>query len=153
MKTGLNVILGMAGMTLLSGCVVSIGDGGSSRHREEIRKSPPVMIVPSSPSDSVAMAEVDAATKLSVQNNRLDAFRNIASRTSLTPPVQVHLVNTALRALDFETSRVDILKTIISNPAFSLPAREAILRQLELLEFETSRTQILEALQSRPVSG
>ncbi len=151
MKTWMKVSGWVTVTVLLSGCVVSIG--GSGTRREEVPKPPPVMIVPADSPDSIAMAEIDAAAKLSFEANRRDALKNIASRPALNPPVQVHLVNTALRCLDFESGRVEVLRTLIANPGFASMAKEAILKQIERLEFEGSRTTILRALQDRAASS
>ena len=66
---------------------------------------------------------------------------------------QVHLVNTSLRVLDFEASRVEVLQTLIANPVFTPAAKEAILRQLERLDFEASKNEVLNAIQQRSGSS
>jgi hypothetical protein len=136
----------------LTGCVVSIGDGSHSR--DEVRKPPaPVVVMPSNAEDTAVIAEIDAAGKLSFEAGKLSALRNVAQRSTLTPSAQVHLVNTSLRVLDFEASRVDVLLTLVANPAFTPAAKEAILRQLERLEFEASKNQVLGAIQERTGSS
>lgn len=99
------------------------------------------------------MAEIDAVTKLSHEASRVNTLRGVAARTSLTPPAQVHLVNTTLHVLEFEASRLQVLSTLIQNPAFGPAAREAILRQLDRLEFEASRSRLLDEIQKRTGSS
>ena len=134
-------------------CVVSIGGGGDSgskpRHEPPKPAPSPVVMVPGNTEDAAVLAEIDAAAKLGFDSNRTPALKNLAARPSLTPPTQVHLVNTTLRALEFDSGKVEVLKTLIDNPGFSTPAREAILRQIELLSFEASRSSVLAAIQSR----
>lgn len=148
MKTMIRLVAALGMAVLLSGCVVSIG--GGTRSRDEVPKPPPPpVVVPSNTDDAAVMAEIDAATKLSFEAGKLSALKNVASRSGITPPVQVHLVNVGLRTFGFEASKVDLLMTLIANPALAPVARESILRQIDRLDFEASRNQVIQAIQQR----
>jgi hypothetical protein len=142
-------LLALGSATVFTGCSISLGGGSDSRPRQEVPKPPPVIVLPGNSEDSATLAEIDAAASLNFDGNRTASLKNVAARPSITPTAQVHLVNTALRQLSFEGSKVEVLMTLISNPAFSAAAKEAILRQLSLLAFEGSRTQVLGAIQAR----
>lgn len=139
--------------TVATGCVVSIGGHESTPpRRTEVPKPSPVVVVPGNLEDSATLAEIDAVAKLNFENARLDGFRAVAHRAGISPGVQVHLVNTALRALDFDTGKVEILQALIRNPSFGTPAKEAIFRQLDCLSFDNSKTTVLHAIQERPTT-
>lgn len=88
-----------------------------------------------------------AAGNLSFDAGKTAALRNVASRGSLTPAGQVHLVNTALTRLSFDAGKVDVLTTLIRNPAFPPAAKEAVFRQIERLQFDASRVRVMSAIQ------
>lgn len=145
---GLVLLLGLAGVT---GCVVSVGSesGESVAGRHEVPKPPPVVVLPGNSEDSAVMAEIDAAGKLSFDNGKGTALRNVAVRPSLTPAAQVHLVGTTLRVMSFDAGKVSVLLALIENPAFSPAAKESIFRQLERLSFDASRSQVMDAIQRK----
>src|SRR5262245_1336390 len=137
MKT---LLLGMT-MTLVlilglgTGCVFSIGGEGPHEHHGESKSSPPTVVMASNTEDAAVLAEIDAAGKLDFEDSRVNALKQVAGRSGLTPANQVHLVNVTLRKLSFDQGRVDVLLTLIQNPAFSPAAKEAIFRQMERLDF------------------
>lgn len=153
MRNIIHRMVGLLGAVMLSGCVVSIGGGGGKSRQESPKPPPPVVVMPANTEDAATLAEIDAAAKLSFDAGKVTALKNVALRPTLTPPAQVHLINTTLRTLDFDVGKVEVLKTLITNPAFSPAAKEAMLRQLERLEFDNSRTQILQAVQERTGGG
>lgn len=134
---------------VVSGCVVSIGGNDKPHPRNEIPKPSPVVVVPSNTEDTATLAEIDAIAKLSFDNGKKDGFVAVASRPGISHGVQVHLVNTSLRSLSFDGSKVDVLLPLIQNPSFSPAAKEAIFRQLDLLSFDASKTRIMNAIQER----
>ncbi len=134
---------------LASGCIVSIGGHEKARPREEAPKPSPVVIVPGNPEDSASIAEIDAIARLSFDDGKRDGYKAVASRAGISPGVQVHLVNTTLRTLSFDTAKTEVLSALIQNPGFSDSAREAIFRQLDHLSFDKSKTAIINAIQER----
>ncbi len=135
----------MAAAVCLSGCVgISIGNRDSKPP-----PAAPVVIVASEPGDQAAIAEVDAATGLSMDNARRDALQAIAQRPNLAPPVQVHLANAAFKKLDFDNSKVAVLLALIQNPAFCPPAKQTIMNQLSKLAHDRDRQAILSAVNQR----
>jgi hypothetical protein len=145
---------GLALAGIMTGCVVRIGgtrDEGQSTRDE--RSKPPLIVVPAAAEDGPVLAEIDAAAKLSFDSGRVEALRNVASRPTLSPAAQAHLVNTAMRSLQFEASKVSVLGALIENPAFSPTASETIFRQLDHLQFDSSRTAIMRRVQARMAGG
>lgn len=138
-----------ASCLLAAGCVVSIGSHEKPRHRDEVPKPSTVVIVPGNTEDSATLAEIDAIAKLSFDHGKRDGFKAVASRAGISPGVQVHLVNTALRSLSFDAGKVEVLASLIQNPSFSPSAKEAIFQQLEHLSFDNSKTSVMNAIQER----
>lgn len=99
--------------------------------------------------DQVAIAEIDAAAGQSFDSSRRDMLQRIARRPNLGAAGQVHLVKTTFRCLDFESSQVGVLMTLIDNPALRRDAKLAILDHLPQLTFDSSRTRVLRALDKR----
>ena len=131
--------------TFLVGCVgISIGN----RNANDAPR-PAVVIVASEPGDQATLAEINAAAGLSFENSRTDALRTIAQRPSLTPACQVQLANQAFKKLDMDSDKVAVLVTLISNPAFSPPAKQTIMAQLSRLSFDINRQTILKAVDDR----
>ncbi|MCC6232157.1 MAG: hypothetical protein IT580_05905 [Verrucomicrobiales bacterium] len=148
-----SLILGVAALVAVgvgSGCVVSVGGDSDHQHvRHEVSKPAPVVLPAVTPDDAGVMAEIDAATRLGLEGSRVEVLGHVASRAGLSPACQVHLVNIGLRHLQLEGSRYDLLTTLIQNPAFSAPAKEAILRQVEFLGLENNRRQVITLIQQR----
>jgi hypothetical protein len=149
MKNLTTPLLLTASWILASGCVVSIGGNEKTHQRQEVPKPSPVVVVAANTEDSATLAEIDAITKLAFDNGKRDGFMAVASRGGISPGVQVHLVNTALRSLSFDAAKVEVLVQLTQNPTFSPAAKEAILRQIDLLAFESSKTTVLNAIQER----
>ena len=93
--------------------------------------------------------EMEAVGKLRLETSRRDGYERIAQRQDLSDAEQVHLVNAATRRLVLETSRVDVLLTLIENPCFSAAGEAAIFKRLDRLVLETSKVNILEAISER----
>lgn len=133
---------------VLTGCVgISIGNRASNP-----RTPPPAPLPVAGASDAATMAEIDAATKLKMDSDRLGALLQIATRPDLSPASQVHLVNCAYRGLSFDSSKVQLLRALIKNPAFGDSTRHAIVTQLEYLPMESSRRSILDDISRRMAS-
>jgi hypothetical protein len=97
-------------------------------------------------SDQTTLAEIDAAARLSFENNRASLFAQIGARPNLSPDVQVRLVEAIFKHLSFENTKLDLLQKLIANPAFSPAAEQAILSRLNNLSFENNRQVILQAM-------
>ncbi|MSU61185.1 MAG: hypothetical protein EXS31_02115 [Pedosphaera sp.] len=133
---------------LAVGCVdISVGSNRPAH------QSPPPAVIPAgaplSPAEAATLSEIDAASRLSFDNGKLEALQNIAARPNLSAVVQVHLVNVSYRTLAFENNKVELLRKIIASPDFSDPARQAIVTQLSNLSFDSNRQRILRELNSR----
>ncbi len=101
-------------------------------------------------SDQATVAEIDAAARLSFENNRASLLEQIAARPNLSPAAQVRLVEAICRHLSFENTKMGLLQKLIANPSFSPAAKQAILSRLNNLSFENNRQVILEAMMQRP---
>ena len=131
---------------MFAGCVgVSIGNKSS----KDTPSAPAVVVVASDPGDQATLAEINAAAGLTFENARTDALRTIAQRSSLTPACQVQLANQAFKRLDMDNDKVGVLVTLIHNPAFSPPAKQTIMAQLNKLSFDKDRQTILQAVNER----
>ena len=124
----------------LSGCIV-VGIG----HQTEKPEAAPMPAT----ADSVVISEINTASGLTFENNKLEALNAIASRTTLSTAAQVHLVHKAFSRLDFEPSKVTLLQTLIKNPGLSNTTKQAILNSLSKFSFENNKTTILAALNQR----
>ena len=112
-----------------------------------VQPAPPTVITMAA--DRSTVAEIDAASRLSFEQNRVPIFVQIASRPTLSSEAQVHLVKAIFQHVSFENERLTPLLKLIANPAFSPAAKEAILNQLNGLAFEENRRTILEAIGKR----
>lgn len=129
----------------LSGCVVSVG----SRVQAPPSPPPPPPIVVSDPGQAATIAEIDAAAQFNMDSSRTQALGQIAERPNLAPPVQVHLINTTYRCLQFDSSKVAILQKMIARPDFCDATRHAIVTQLGRLGFESSKQDLLNRINQR----
>jgi hypothetical protein len=132
----------------LTGCVVSLGGGGGGGHHDS---PPPVVVVPEplTATEKANLAEIDAAARLTFDNERLEALSRIARRPDLGTAPLVHLVNTAYRSLSFDNQKVQLLRTLIEHPGFNDAIRHAIVQQLGKLGFDNQRQEILQAIDRR----
>lgn len=95
------------------------------------------------------IAEIDAVSNLSFESDRKQGYKRIAQRQGLSAEAQVHLVETALGKLAFDSAKEEVLLTLIENPDFCHAAEQAILEDLNKLAFENSKKKILEAISKR----
>jgi hypothetical protein len=95
------------------------------------------------------IAEIDAVSKLSFESDRKQGYKRIAQRQGLCAEAQVHLVETALSKLAFDSAKEEVLLALIENPDFSHTAEQVILEDLNKLAFESSKKKILEAISKR----
>ncbi|MGE3313153.1 MAG: hypothetical protein AB7O66_24575 [Limisphaerales bacterium] len=135
--------------TLATGCVVSIGAHEKPQKPKESTRPSPVVVIPGDPADTATLAEIDAIARLAFDDGKRDGFKAVATRPGTSPGVQVHLVNTLLRSLSFDNTKVEVLLALIENPGFSEAAKESIFRQLDHLSFDSGRTKIISAIQER----
>lgn len=141
--------LGLLSIALaFTGCVVSIGGGSHAPERHD----PPTVVVTDS-ADAATIAEIDAAAKLNFDNGRTHALAQIAERSALAVPVQVHLVNVSFRCLDFENNKIHVLSKVIARADFCDATRHAIVSQLHKLSFDNNRQQILQQINERLKAG
>lgn len=101
------------------------------------------------PMDDAVMDEIDAVSKLTFDNARLDGFKNIAERPCLPAEAQVYLVKKTMNSLVFENAKMDVLLALIKNPYFLAEGKKAVLKCLDGFTFDSSRQTILEALNRR----
>jgi hypothetical protein len=127
--------------TILSGCVISVGSRVSS--------APPPPVVVADAGQAATISEIDAASQLDIDSSRTHSLSQIADRANLSTQVQVHLVNTTYRCLNFESSKVHVLQKIIARPDFCDATRQAIVTQLKHLSFESSRQDLLNRINDR----
>lgn len=143
--------LGLAVMaSTLTGCVVSIGGRTqASPPAPPPTFPPPPTVVVSDPGQAATVAEIDAAAHFNMDSSRTHALGQIAERPDLAPPVQVHLINTTYRCLQFDSSKVAILQKMIARPDFCDATRHAIVTQLGRLGFESSKQDLLTRINQR----
>ena len=121
--------------TCLQGCIVVVDE--EERHsREQTRDLP---------SDGT-IAEIDAVGKLVLESHKRDAYEKIAGRDYLGPEVQVHLVMAVFDNLVLESSKEDVLLTLIHNPSFCPAGERAVLDRLDKLVLESDKRNILNAI-------
>lgn len=131
---------------LLTGCVIAIGTG------KDNPPPPPAVIVTDS-ADAATIAEINAAAQLSMDNNKTHALTQIAERSSLAVPVQVHLVNVTYRSLSFDSNKTHVLTKIIARADFCDATRHAIVSQLHKLSFDSNRQHLLGQINERLKAG
>lgn len=127
--------------SLLTGCVIAIGTGKDN--------PPPPAVVVTDSADAATIAEINAAARLNMDNDKTHALGQIAERATLAVPVQVHLVNVTYRNLSFDNNRTHVLSKIIARPDFCDATRHAIVSQLGRLSFDNNRQYILQQINER----
>jgi hypothetical protein len=145
MKTIKSLLLGISFIaltTIVTGCVIAIGTGKDN-------PPPPPAVVVTDSADAATLAEIDAAARLHMDNDKTHALTQIAERGSLAVPVQVHLVNTAYRSLSFDNNKTHVLSRIIARGDFCDATRHAIVSQLHKLSFDSNRQHILNRINER----
>lgn len=140
---GLFALLGLG--FVLTGCVIAIGTGREST-------SPPPVIVTDS-ADAATVAEIDAAARLHMDDDKAAVLAQIAERTGLSTTVQVHLVNVAYRSLSFDDNKTRVLAKIVARPDFNDATRHAVVSQLQKLSFDSNRQQVLRQINERLQGG
>lgn len=148
MKPVLSQYLLRAGLLVcafgLSGCVISVG----SRVQAPPPPAPPPVVITDS-GDAATVAEINAAAQLNMDSSKTQTLAQIAERPNLSPPVQVHLINTAYRSLGFESSKVQVLQKMIARADFCDVTRQAIVSQLGTLGFESNKQDLLNRINQR----
>lgn len=129
----------------LSGCQIDIRLGDS-------RNPKPADTIVVVPADKATIAEIDAVMKLDFDHSRTAALRAIAKRQNLSDQAQVHLVNRTMKGIAFDNMKLEILQSLVANPAFSNAAEQALLNQLDALTFENFKTEMLRAINKRKTS-
>ena len=137
---GLLTLLGLS--VVATGCIIAIG-----ADKETTPAPPPIIITDSA--DAATIAEIDAAAKLNMDEDRMQALTQIAERNGLAASVQVHLVNTTYRRLSFDNHRTLVLSKVIARSDFSDATRHAIVSQLNKLSFDNNRQMILQQINER----
>lgn len=99
--------------------------------------------------EDVTIREIDAVSKLSLNDNRREGYKRIAERQCLCPGAQTHLVEAVFEHLSLEDSKVDVLMALIHNPCFNSATKAALLERLDNLTLEDHRREVLEALSHR----
>lgn len=144
MKTIKGLLLGITAVllaTFMAGCLIAIGTGKDN--------PPPPAVVVTDSADAATIAEIDAAARLNMDNDKTHALTQIAERGSLAVPVQVHLVNVAYRTLSFDNNKTHVLSRIIARADFCDATRHAIVSQLHKLSFDSNRQHILNQINER----
>jgi hypothetical protein len=93
--------------------------------------------------------EINAAAQLSFDSSRTAALDDIARKPELCPQSQVLLVQKVYSRLDYETSKMQVLRTLIQNPGFSNAAKAQIINGLGHLSYDTSRSEVLALINNR----
>lgn len=99
------------------------------------------------------IAEIDAIGKLALESHKRDAYGKIAGRDPLGPEAQIHLVKAVFDNLALESSKEDVLLTLIHNPSFCPAGERAILDRLDMLALESDKRNILNAISRRKTQG
>lgn len=107
------------------------------------------MVVVTDSADAATIAEIDAAARLNMDNDRAQVLSQISQRATLAVPVQVHLINTTYRCLNFDDSKTQVLRQVIARSDFSDATRHAIVSQLGKLSFDGNRQQVLHQINER----
>ncbi len=124
-------------MTWLSGCIVIDTEKAESWRSDVVE-----------PAD-VTIREIDAVGKLSLDDNRREAYGRIARRRNLSTEAQVHLVEAVFEHLSLEDAKLDVLLTLVRNRCFRPEAKSALLDRLDGLALEDNRREILDAMSKR----
>ena len=142
MKKGLLAIGLLVIAACLQSCVVVIDEDQGHSRKSQRYKAP----------DNTT-AEIDAAGKLVLESHRRDAYKRIAERDHLGPDAQIHLVEAVFDILVLESSKEDVLLTLIKNPSFCPAGEQTILNGLDKLTLESDKRNILNAISNRKNRG
>lgn len=122
-------------VTILTGCVVVSGPEPRPRPQRQF--------------DNTVIDEITAAAALTFEDARTRSLTDIASRPHLSANAQVHLVQTIMRSLVFDSSKEQVLLALINSPYFVREGKQAVLDHIEEFAFDSSRQSILQALHRR----
>ena len=142
MKKGLLAAGLLVMATCLLSCIVIVDE--EEKHAREPRRRLPV---------DGTITEIDAVADLVLESHKRDAYEGIAGREPLHPDVQVHLVVAVFDHLVLESSKEDVLLTLIRNPGFCPATERAILERLDKLVLESDNRNILNAIRERKTQG
>ena len=137
------IALGMCAVLPMTGCVI-VADGDEVKEGWIADSSRKVEI-------EATMAEIDAVADLKSDSAKYEAFKVIATRDTLPPKAQAHLVKPVIEKLYAPADKMDVLLTLIANPAFSNTAKKELLAHLKRIEPEQNRLAILKAINTRGV--
>jgi len=104
------------------------------------------------PADGI-ITEIDAVGKLMLESHKRQGYEKIALRDNLSPEAQTHLVKAVFDNLMLESSKENVLLTIINNPGFCPAGERAVLKRLDKLMLESNKRNILDAISERKNSG
>jgi hypothetical protein len=96
--------------------------------------------------EDVTIREIDAVGKLDLESNRREGYNRIAQRRCLSAGAQTHLIQAVFENLDLESSKFDVLMTLVHNPCFHSTAKAALLDRLDGLALESHRRELLDAM-------
>ncbi len=99
--------------------------------------------------EKALFAEIDDAAGKDFDKDKIKAMVAVAKQSDLSPNAQVYLVYKSFKALDFDQSRVAVLKVLIRNPAFSPAAKKSIEKRMSEFMFDDARAQTRAELQRR----
>jgi len=133
-----------------SGCIfVSIGSSNTRHSSTEHVVFVPAFVYPVGQDDATVKAEIDAGAGLSFDSSKRKILSGIASRENLSADVQMYLVHTTYRCMGFDSDIRAVLLTLIDNPWFCNPAKNAVLEGLSNMKFDSDKEKILVALDRR----
>ncbi len=138
-KSLLILVLGVL-VLLMGGCVSISKETAQSENETVIAKT-----------IDWTISEIDAASRMSFDEDRQKAYKEIALRAALDETVQAYLVQAVFDHLAFESAKEDVLITIIRNPGFNGAGRSAILGSINKLAFENGKQKILRAIGDRRI--
>ena len=135
-------LLGLMGsLCLVSGCVVIGSRKGCPGHGEG-----ETVIYPG---HSETIAEIDAAGELFSDSDKRDMYKALAARQGMSGEEQAYLVGAVFGKLFSESSKKEVLLTLIKNPEFTCSAKGAILANINKLFSESDKKSVLEAINDR----
>ena len=102
------------------------------------------------PDETITQKEINASAAMDMESNREGALAAVAMRKTLSPSDQVYLVKTIYSRLDFDSTKVKLLRMLIENPNFSLSAKAVILDGMAGgLKVDFEKRRVLQMLQER----
>ena len=102
------------------------------------------------PDETITQKEINASALMNMESNREGALAAIASRKDLSQSDQVFLVKVIFIKLEQDQTKVNLLTTLIHNPAFGNAPKGVILDGMATgLKEDISRRRILQVLQER----